>query len=197
MSGDDWLGEYERAAAELPAAVPIAHWTPEDARAAARAAFAQAPDEAARAGLLSEARRQARHARTPRRLAGIRERRPELAEVIEDGLSWLAFHTAGFARRPFAEQIAHWYDVTGVPEAGGSVQSTRGTSATWPGVRQAALVLLAWRDATGGAPTIGWLAGELRAIQPTLDLERSRRLARHLIAEWRDRAGAARSIVPN
>ena len=193
----DWIGDYDRAAAELPAAVARAPWTVAHARKAARAAFAPAPDDATRAGLLSEARRQARHAKTPRRLAGIRQRRPELAELIEDDLAWLAFHTAGFARRPFADRIAYWYEVTGVPDAGGSVTSTRGTSATWPGLRQAAFILLAWRTATGAAPTIGWLAGELRDVQSNLDLQRSRKIARQFIVECETAPGQRSSIVPN
>lgn len=198
MSGDDWIGEYERAVADLQPPVPMAQWTHEQARAAARAAFDEAPSGAERERLLAEARREGRAAKTPRRLEGIRQRRPDLAAIIEEDLAWLARHTAGFAGRPFADQIAHWYEVTGIPESGGSVKSTRGTAATWPGLREAAFILLAWRDATiARAPSIGWLAVELRAVQPELDLPRGRKLARQFLAEWRDRPGAAPQIVPN
>lgn len=192
MTGDDWIGEYERAVADLPHPVPMAQWTSEQARAAARAAFDDAPSGTERERLLAEARREGRAAKTPKRLAGIRQRRPDLADIIEDDLAWLARHTSGFARWPFAEQIAYWYGVSGVPDGGGSVKSTRGTSATWPGLREAAFVLLAWRHATIAlAPSIGWLAVELRAVQPGLDLPRGRKLARQFLAEWRDRPGTA------
>lgn len=191
MTGGDWIGEYERAVADLPAPVPMTQWTNEQARAAARAAFDDAPSGAERERLLAEARREGRAAKTPRRLKGIRQRRPDLAAIIEEDLAWLARHTAGFARRPFADQIAHWYEVSGVPERGGSVKSTRGTAATWPGLRDAASVLLAWRAAVSArAPSIGWLAGELLEIQPGLDPSRGRKLARQFLEDWRDRPGA-------
>jgi hypothetical protein len=213
VTDPDWLREYEEAVASLPPARPIAEWSLEEARAAARDGFELGRAMIERDAELSEARVEARAAVTERRLAGIRKRRPELAARIESDLEWLAHHHAGFAGRPFREKIAYWYwlftldsaDDEGFldfqiarerglprvrPERTGA--SRRGTSATWPGLREAAFTLLRWRAAVGGPRvTVRWLADELRLIDPNLTRpdprggEPDMRQARRLLREWR------------
>lgn len=177
-----------------PAPKPLARWTEEEAMIAAAAALADAPQAVRSSSTLAEARRQGRHAKTERRLAGIRARRPDLADIIEEDFAWLSMTVDGFARWPVREKIAHWYLVSGVAERGPSIKSTRGTSATWLGVREAAFVLLDWhRAARGRTPSLAWLAEALSRLEPGLarptpnGVDRARKLARDLISDWRVR----------
>lgn len=157
MSGEDWIAEYERLVADLPPPVPMAQWTVEEARAHAEAAYREAPAALEREMLYNYARRQVRAAKSPRRLAGIREREPEAAGMIEADLAWMRRHIAGFASWPFRLQIEHWYRLTTRDEAEekarggrrkGELKTGRGLKPSQPSLRAAAFVLMDWRKAT-------------------------------------------------
>ncbi len=188
------LTQYEDAADQMQPPTAMREWSEEQAREAAKQAFHNAPRAIADASVLAHARREARHALTGRRLAGIRRRHPDLAAVIDSDFDWFRQFVVGFDRWSVREQVSYWYMITGVPEAGPSIGSTRGTSATWPGVRDAAFVLLDWYSATRGkeAPS-GWLATSLVAIEPALTrlnangVARERKVAREMIVAWRVR----------
>ena len=184
--------EYEEELARLPPRRPMADWDVGDARAAARAAFLNTPAEMSAASAMAEAHQQFRHAVSPRRLAGIRRTRPDLADMIEDDLAWLRGVVANFDLLPFRDKVRHWRMVTTVPEAGGDVPSTRGTSPTWPGLREATFVLLDWHNAVcGDPPSRVWLAEELASLEPGLltpsasGVRRELKLAAYLLAEWK------------
>lgn len=169
MSAADWIVEYERLVADLPPPVPMAQWTPEEARAHAEAAFHEAPEALRRETLFNHARRQGRAAKSPRRLAGIRQREPEVADMIEADLEWMEENVAGFSWWPFRVQIEHWYHVTTrdnsedgltieAPEDGtpkkrgrrkGEPKTARGNKPGRPALRAAAFMLMDWRQATG------------------------------------------------
>jgi hypothetical protein len=175
MSGDDWLSEYERMVADLPAPVPMAQWTQDEARAHADAVFLEAPAGLQREMLLNEARRQARAAKTPLRLDGIRRKSPELADLIETDLEHIRRTTHGVDAWPFELQIKHWYwlytrdddgegfmdflvrrERGGPPKRStqqdrrkGTIKTARGNKPGQPAMRAAAFVLLDWRKATG------------------------------------------------
>lgn len=163
MSGEDWIAEYERAVADLPPPVPMAQWTVEDARAHAEAAFHEAPAALERDRLYSHARRQARAAKSEKRLATIKEKEPEAGAMIEGDLDWMRRHVAGFAGWPFRLQIEHWYRVTTRDnsvevEKGtrrkGEIQTARGRKSSQPELRAAAFVLMDWRKAMGRPVTV-------------------------------------------
>jgi len=158
MSGEDWIAEYERLVADLPPPVPMAQWTVEVARAHAEAAFHEAPAALERERLYSHARRQARAAKSEKRLATIKEKEPEAGAMIEGDLEWMRVHVAGFASWPFRLQIENWYRMTTRDnsvevEKGtrrkGEIQTARGPKPKEPELRAAAFVLMDWRKATG------------------------------------------------
>ncbi|KUO56520.1 MAG: hypothetical protein APF78_09325 [Sphingomonadales bacterium BRH_c3] len=169
--------------------------TLEEARKAARYAFAEARANEAEGRKFSEARREARHAQTPARLEGIRAKDPDLANLIEQDLQWLAQTTRGFAEWPFSEKIAYWYwlftiDHDLMPEPFNEfltrrekglkrepndwgkdpgLKSRRGHTSQWQGLRAAAFILLDWHEAKmGKTATIKWLADELALIEPNM-----------------------------
>lgn len=169
--------------------------TLESVREAARRAFIEARHNEAEQRQFSEARRAARHARTPERLDGIRRADPDLADRIEADLEWLAQTTRGFGEWHFSEKIAYWYwlftidhDLEPEPfieflarrerglkrepgerEKERGLKSRRGHTSQWQGLRAAAFVLLDWHDAQQGKPaTIKWLADELTLIDSNI-----------------------------
>ncbi|WP_227340134.1 hypothetical protein [Sphingopyxis sp. P8] len=179
MSGDDWLSEYERMVADLPAPVPMAQWTEEEARAHADAAFHEAPAALKREELLGEARRQARAAKTPRRIEGIRRKSPELADLIQEDLEHIRRTTLGADDCPFDLLIQYWYwlytrdddgegfmdflirrerggppkNATQGDRRKGEQRTARGKRPSEPELRAAAFVLMDWRNATGRSVT--------------------------------------------
>lgn len=198
MSADEYEKEFEAAYAALEAANspllrPLSSWSIEEAETIARQAFASAPGDHQCARLVSEARNAVRAAKTPRRLEGIRKRRPDIAEVIDKELEWLAHHTVDWDRLPFDVKVKDWVDMSAMPKKGEGIASTRGTDATWPGVREAAFVLIDWHDAVEGKPpSIGWLSKKLAEIEPGLNerpeksgADRAKKLARQMLKERR------------
>lgn len=198
MSARDYGDEYAAAVAALEAANsplirPKATWSIEEAETIARQAFASAPGDHQRARLVSEARNAIRAAKTPRRLEGIRKRRPDLAEIIDEAFDWLAYHTVDWDRLPFDVKVEGWVDMSAMPDKSEGMASTRGTDATWPGVREAAFVLINWHSATEGKPpSIGWLSKKLSEIEPGLNerpeksgADRAKKLARQMLKEHR------------
>lgn len=169
--------------------------TLDDARKAAQRVFLEARQNETAQRQFSEARREARHAKTPVRLDGIRAADPALANLIEADLDWLAQSTRGFAEWAFAEKIAYWYWLFTIehdlypepfnefitrrekglkrePNEWGkdpSLKSRRGHTSQWQGLRAAAFVLLDWYHAQKAktAP-IKWLAEELAKIEPNV-----------------------------
>lgn len=177
---------------EVPPPLPMAEWSEDGAMAAARVAFTDAVAVRSDAHKLAEAREALRNARTAQRLAGIRKRRPDLADIIEGDFDWLNEVVVGFANWKFQDKVRHWIMVSAVPEAGAGMASTRGTAPTWPGVRPAAFVLLDWhRAAQGEDAPAPWLAERLRVIEPSLS-DPTRGIARGGIA--RDHKMAERAI---
>lgn len=198
MSGEDWIAEYERAVADLPPSVPMAQWPVEEARAHAEAAYHGAPAALERERLYSHARRQARAAKSEKRLATIKAKEPEVGAMIEGDLEWMRRHVAGFAGWPLRLQIEHWYRMTtrdnsAEVEKGtrrkGEIQTARGRKLSQPELRAAAFVLMDWRKATGRPVTVtlyssssddhgddphapseavAWLAEELAALDRRL-----------------------------
>ncbi|MBI1191412.1 MAG: hypothetical protein GC200_12125 [Tepidisphaera sp.] len=173
MTEEEWIAEYEQAlAAHVPPA-PMDQWSEEDVRAHADAAFLEAPAALRREMLLNEARRQARAAKTPRRLEGIRRKSPELADLIEEDLEHIRRTTLGVDAWPLELQIKHWYwlytrddDGEGFmdflirrerggppkkvqPRRKGQPKTGRGLKPDHPGLRAAAFVMMDWRKETG------------------------------------------------
>lgn len=189
----NWSGDYEQAFASLPPVRAMQEWSEGEAMVIARQAFLDAPSAQAEATRLASARREVRGAATRRRLAGIRTRHPGLAELIDADFQWLNQAVSGFARWPFREQILHWLAVTAVGERG-ALTSTRGTAATWRGVREAAFCLIDWhRAVVGQPPKVAWLARALCLIQPALcqndarGVARASKVARYMLAERKAR----------
>lgn len=195
MSAGDYEKELEAAYAALEAANspllrPLSSWSIEEAEMIARQRFEAAPSDHKHRRLISEARDAIRAAKTPRRLEGIRKRRPDLAEIIDEAFDWLAYHTVDWDRLPFDVKVRDWIEISAMSEQSEGIASTRGTDATWPGVREAAFVLIDWHDAVEGKPpSIGWLSKKLSEIEPGLDAptksgaNRAKKLARQMLTD--------------
>ena len=126
-------------------------------------------------------------------MENIRKRRPDIAEAIDEAFAWLAYHTVDWDRLPFDVKVRDWIQISAMPNKGEGIASTRGTGATWPGVREAAFVFIDWHEAVEGkSPSIGWLSKKLSEIEPGLierpemnGADRAKKLARQMLKERR------------
>lgn len=151
MSDDDWIAEYERLVADLPAPVPIAQWTEGEAREQAKRAWmAEIENKHGLKALLGAVRKVKRALDDQDKLGNELERLPTLSveeeEALRDDMLWSRRRSdPNFAGDPLAEEDFHLILRMWVEEFDVS-RGLRGAGRPeWrPGLVAAAFVLCDW-----------------------------------------------------
>ena len=151
MNDHEIASRYEDAKALLPEPRPLAEWTAEEARAAARTAWMREIDGRRDRNVLLRGVKKVRRALDDKRRAAERlDRLPKLAaderEAVEDDLRWHCYAFGVESAAPTDELLWAWVDMYDV------TRGLRGAGRPeWrPGLYAAAFVLCDWFRATRG-----------------------------------------------